>query len=59
MFDMVYLGKDFPDEYAGSKYTRKIGRKLEKDFQPHSWKFFHGMISRRKIWRMKVTVGFR
>ena len=22
--DVVYLGKDFPDEYAGSKYTRKM-----------------------------------
>ena len=21
--DIIYLGKDFPDEYAGSKYTRK------------------------------------
>lgn len=21
--DVIYLGKDFPDEYAGSKYTRK------------------------------------
>lgn len=21
--DMVYLGKEFPDEYAGSRYTRK------------------------------------
>ncbi len=21
--DVVYLGKDFPDEYAGSKYTRR------------------------------------
>ena len=25
--DIIYLGKDFPDEYAGSKYTRKT-RKL-------------------------------
>ena len=22
--DIIYLGKDFPDEYAGSKYTRKM-----------------------------------
>ena len=22
--DVIYLGKDFPDEYAGSKYTRKM-----------------------------------
>ena len=22
--DVVYLGKDFPDEYAGSKYTREM-----------------------------------
>ncbi|MDE5780651.1 MAG: hypothetical protein K2I03_04140 [Lachnospiraceae bacterium] len=21
--DIIYIGKDFPDEYAGSKYTRK------------------------------------
>lgn len=21
--DIIYVGKDFPDEYAGSKYTRK------------------------------------
>ena len=22
--DIIYLGKDFPDEYSGSKYTRKM-----------------------------------
>ena len=22
--DIIYLGKDFPDEYAGSKYTRRM-----------------------------------
>ena len=22
--DVIYLGKDFPDEYAGSKYIRKM-----------------------------------
>lgn len=48
--DIIYLGKDFPDEYAGSKYTRKMkGGRAKKANAAQGIREMVGIVSDKRF----------